>query len=91
MPLWQSFSPVDVLVVGAVNDVLRGKNATKIIRDLGNFKNDVLSMKIRSGAGGRVTFSVVPPPSAEGYSSPIRRTNFARHQVRNLSTLTSIL
>ena len=41
MPLWQSFSPVDVLVVGAVNDVLRGKNATKIIRDIGNFKNDV--------------------------------------------------
>jgi len=26
--------PVDVLVEGAVNDVMRGKNASKIIRDL---------------------------------------------------------
>ena len=55
-------SPVDVLVVGAVNDVMRGKNATKIIRDLKKFKNDVLSMKTRTGAGGRSTFSVATPP-----------------------------
>ena len=31
-----SSTPVDVLVVGTVNDVMRGKNATKIIRDLKN-------------------------------------------------------
>ena len=49
---------VDVLLVGAVNDLMRGKNATKIIRDLSKIKNNVLSMKICSGAGGRSTLSV---------------------------------
>ena len=53
-----SSTPVDVLVVGTVNDVMRGKNAPKIIRDLRKFKNDVLSMKTRAGTGGRSTFSV---------------------------------
>ena len=48
-----SSSPVDVLVVGAVNDVMRGKNVTKIIRDLKKFKNYVLSMKQELGADQR--------------------------------------
>ena len=30
---------VDVLVVGAVNDVMRGKNASKIIRDLNKIQD----------------------------------------------------
>ena len=44
-----SSTPVDVLVVGTVNDVMRGKDAPKIIRDLRKFKNDVLSMKTQAG------------------------------------------
>jgi len=38
---------VDLLVEGTVNDVMRGKNATKIIRDLRKFKNKNKFIKMK--------------------------------------------
>ena len=71
---------------------MRGKNASKIIRNLRKFKNDVLSMKTRAGAGGRSTFSVATPPfppiiAVLLYEERILQDN----RFETLSTLTSMI
>ena len=84
--------PVDVLVVGTVNDVMRGKNASKIIRDLRKFKNDVLSMKTRAGVGGRSTFSVATHPFPPKIAVlPYEERILQDNSFETLSTLTNMI
>ena len=39
-----AYCPVDVLLVGGVNDVLQGRTAEQVLADILNFKISVLSM-----------------------------------------------
>ena len=57
-----SYRPVDVLLVGCLNDVMRGRTFLQIKEDLEKFKKDVISLKRAPEAGDKCTFAVSTPP-----------------------------
>ena len=56
-----SYRPVDFLLVGGLNDVMRGRSLDKIKKDLTNFKRDVTSLK--RSCGGKVRLLLQQFPS----------------------------
>ena len=57
-----SYRPIDVLLVGCLNDVMRGRTFQQIKEDLEKFKKDFISLKRAPEAGDKCTFAVSTPP-----------------------------
>ena len=56
------YRPVDVLLVGGVNDVLQGRTAEQVLSDILNFKKSVLSLNQDPGSGHLSSFAVATVP-----------------------------
>ena len=72
------YSPVDVLIVCSVNDVLQGRTAEQILQDILNYKQAVLSICVSPSAGeiSSVAFATVPfPPMATAVQGESRAVN----------------
>ena len=56
------YRPVDVQLVGGVNNVLRGRTAEQVLADILNFKKSVLSMNLDPASGHLSSFAVTTVP-----------------------------
>ena len=57
------YRPVDVLLVGGLNDAMRDRSAEDIIQDIQAFKVDVLSIHRDPDAGEKSSFAAATLPS----------------------------
>ena len=56
------YRPVDVLLVGGLNDAMRDRSAEDIIQDIQAFKADVLSLHRDHDAGKKSSFAAATLP-----------------------------
>ena len=87
-----SYRPVDVLLVGGLNDVMRGRSLDKIKRDLTNFKRDMTSLKRSCGSIVECMFAVATVPYPPKISAlPTEQREVEANQFDTLSKMTDFI
>ena len=87
-----SYRPVDVLLVGGLNDVMRGRSLDKIKRDLTNFKRDVTSLKRSCGGIVECTFAAATVPYPPKISAlPAEQRELETNRFDTLSKMTDFI
>jgi len=87
-----SYRPVDVLLVGGLNDVMKGRPLHKIMTDLNNFKRDVIALKRPSGTNGDCTFAVATVPYPPKISAlPTEEREVQENRFETLSKMTDFI
>ena len=87
-----SYKPVDVLLVGRLNDVMRGRSLDKIKRDLTNFKRDVTLLKRSCGDIVECTFAVATVPYPPKISAlPTEQREVEANRFDTLSKMTDFI
>ena len=87
-----SYRPVDVLLVGCLNDVMRGRTFLQIKEDLEKFKKDVISLKRAPEAGDKCPFAVSTPPyPPKVVALPSEERPVQENRFETLSSLTGFI
>lgn len=87
-----SYRPVDVLLVGGLNDVMRGRPLDKIMKDLVNFKRDVINLERSFANNGECTFAAATLPYPPKISAlPAEEREIQTNRFETLSKITDFI